>query len=247
MANNFSGDSDCVSVWNFESGAAFLEDSKGSNDLTNFSGVDVDTALFHQGNASGKWTAADLHKLYIIEGDLHADHPYKSSATHTFTVLYWYYMKQISVTSIFQKSNSPDYIHMMRHDTTVESIIGYTGAGHWESKVSGGDFTGKINQWYHFAFSFEAVTKAYHFRIWDDNLSAIHDDTTGNFTNDIFDNAGHFNIGAFEDSANNRLEGNLDEFVIFKRILTSDEIDEIRAGTFSGGVSGNALFMGSNF
>jgi hypothetical protein len=114
--------------------------------------------------------------------------------------------------------------------------IGYgTGGVSWEDHTFGTLMV--TGRWYHFAATFDDSTKAYLLRIWDDTASALlGTDLTGTATNNIYVGDGTMYIGA-RNGANQTYDGLLDELVYFNDILSTAEIDAIRAGTYVGGAS----------
>jgi hypothetical protein len=78
MANDFSGDSNCVALYNFESGA-LTTDSKGTNTLTNINTVQ-ESVDSKQGSGSADFEYADAECLKIDDGDLDAGYPFKTGS-----------------------------------------------------------------------------------------------------------------------------------------------------------------------
>jgi len=90
--NDFSGDTDCYAVWNFESGALDT-DSKGSNTYT-FTWItaaqQANTVDFKQGSASIDLELANDNLGIIDDGDLDAGFPLKSGDTNKeFSIVGW--------------------------------------------------------------------------------------------------------------------------------------------------------------
>ena len=94
---------------------------------------------------------------------------------------------------------------------------------------------------YHVGVAFQDSDRSYRIRIWDDNASDfLNSDITGNFTNNItIEDAPMFinNLEASETSGFG--DCRMDEIVVFKDVLSTSEIDQIRAGTYgaAGGIS----------
>jgi hypothetical protein len=86
------------------------------------------------------------------------------------------------------------------------------------------------DQWYHIGFTFSNSTKAWRIRVWDDTGSSVAE-TTGTATNVITATTAPVNIGG-QDTVS-QSNGYYDEVVVFNDILTTGEIDAIRAGTYS--------------
>lgn len=75
-------------------------------------------------------------------------------------------------------------------------------------------------------------------RIWDDNAGALLGgaEETGNATENISITAASVYVGAYQyGPANNTHDGLIDEVVIIPDVLSSDDIDLIRQGTYGAG------------
>ena len=77
MANDFSGDTNCVALYRFENGA-LTTDTKGTNTL-NVSGgsPEADTVNYQEGSASCLFDAAAHDAFSIADGSLDAGFPLK--------------------------------------------------------------------------------------------------------------------------------------------------------------------------
>jgi len=113
-----------------------------------------------------------------------------------------------------------------------EFSIGYNAGANEETFTD--TSTAIVNkQWYHVGCTYEASSKAWRIRVYDDNGESINESTgTGSQTMDantnndlcVF-NAGHWVL-------NTPFYGWYDEIVIFNDILTTNEIDQIRKGIY---------------
>lgn len=253
MSNNFSGDSDCVTLWNFDVDL-LLVDSKGTSTLSQVGGsgtVTVDTSNKKQGTASGEWKSGENDELRIADTDLDNNHPLKAGNPGTFSLCFFLYKPDDNDKAVLNKGLTPT-TRCLRINafTSVRFSIGHTGGNSWEDIAGGGDWSGNTPRWFHVGLTFDNSSKAYRLRVWDMTADALFDETTGTATNNINVEGGgdgRMSLGRDDGSTAGNWEGNLDEMVWFKDILTADEIDAIRAGTYNEGVAGNALFMGSNF
>jgi len=90
MANDFSGDSDCVAVLNEDSGFLYREElSDNDAYLTEYAGsgsVGTDTTNKKQGSASASFVAANTQMLYRTDANLAAGFPLKSGGGTTFSI-----------------------------------------------------------------------------------------------------------------------------------------------------------------
>lgn len=93
-----------------------------------------------------------------------------------------------------------------------------------------------INRWYHISLAFDGVNKTLAWRIWDATAGSVVASNNYTFTNELHVSGSSFAIGSagqFNSTAYTA-HGNIDEFVIFNTILSSDDIDLIRSGQYSG-------------
>jgi hypothetical protein len=117
--------------------------------------------------------------------------------------------------------------------------IGYNGGASWETISHATAMSTGV--WYHVGCTFDNSDKSYRIRVWDDNASTIlGSDKTGTATNNINVEDGFLVIGDTW-GGSPLLDGQLDEIVVFKDILTADEIDQIRGGTY--GASAGQLII----
>jgi hypothetical protein len=240
--NDFSSDGNCKAVWNVDNGA-LTTDSKGTNTLTN-SGMANDAVNFKQGDASADADAlGDI--LYCVDGDLDAGFPFKSGDA----------TKKVSVCGWFRTSGFPAAADRMitgkysaasggrswmvyckkNANWNLSLAIGYNSGD--SAEIVSHASTIATGIWYHFGITFDDSDKSYRIRIWDDNAGAIlGSDLTGTATNNMYAGTGLFHIGRCG-SASNCLGGEKDEVVVFNDILTTGEIDQIRAGTYGAAAS----------
>jgi len=81
MANDFSGDSNCVALYRFESGA-LTTDSKGSNTLTDVNTVNENTTDESEGACCAEFIIANNEYFKRSDSDLSADFPLKSGTSN---------------------------------------------------------------------------------------------------------------------------------------------------------------------
>lgn len=233
MANDFSADSNCVALYNFESGA-LTTDSKGGNTLTDNNTVGVDTSDYQQGAACASFNSSNAEYFTISNGDLDAGHPFKqSTANLTFSMAFWVKPASTGVsqglvggnetsdfgTCVFINTNNKISFQVRRAAST--GIMTFT---HDTALVA--------NRWYHVGVSWDNSTKAYRIRIWDGYNSQIlgTDKTgTGSYARSYTGNT--FYIGSTYGTAY-PLNGKIDEVVIFKDVKSAGNFDAIRAGTY---------------
>lgn len=236
MANDFSGDADCMALYDFESGNLTV-DSKGGNTLTNNGAVGEDLINFRQGACSADFTPNDW--FHIINGNLDANFPMKSGdANKKISVTFWIrFDAKAAWNTIVAMWNTGAAKREFRMGlggagNRFALDIGYAGGALGESKLDSTVVVGN-GKWYHVGITFQDSDKSYRIRIFDED-AATTTETTGNFTNNINVEDADFEIGRY--TAWGYINGRVDEVVVFKDILSAGEIDEIRQGIYGAGV-----------
>jgi hypothetical protein len=237
-ANNFASDGNCKALFRLESGA-LTTDSKGTNTLTD-SGGSADAVNYKEGSAS-YLTSSVNDQLYCADADLDAGFPLKNGDSN----------KKISVCvwvrcAGFPASDPRHIVHKGGNGTRSFLIgidcaaspdnqptlwIGYDSGNSYEEINFGTSMV--ANQWYHFGVTYQDSDKSYKIRIWDDTAGALLGgaEVTGTTTNNINVENAMWAIGS-DTYFNDSMGGQRDEVVVFDDILSSAEIDQIRAGTY---------------
>lgn len=256
MANDFSGDENCVALWKFESGA-LTADSKGTNTLLNYPGGSPteNTSDYKEGSCAANTTSAGESSkcFYIPDANLSAGFPLKSGDTvKKISVCGWFKYNTItnyggpfgkgdygnatqSLWSLFTFSDAR-WVSQMSHTDGDQSEILYLGTG---ANLA------QTGRWYHYGFTFDDSDKSWKLVVWDDTAGSKVVDASGNAVHNInVENASVrvSGVGSFaEINVLGPIEGLIDEIVVFKDILTATEIDKIRAGTY--GAAGRTSFI----
>ena len=232
MANDFSGDTNCIALWRMENGA-LTTDSKGTNTLTNY-GVTNSTAVYKEGSASSYNDALD-ERLNIVDANLDSGFPFKSGESNTeMSICFWFRVTGFPASAdryIMDKGGDPTRAFYLatKKATSWSLRFGITSDGTtWEQEIDHG-YALVINTWYHVGVTFKNSDKSYRIRVWDDTAGSLLGEVTGTATYAIATLAGLFEIG----HNGSALGGYKDEVVVFNDILTANEIDAIRAGTYS--------------
>jgi len=164
MANDFSGDANCVALWKFENGA-LLTDSKGTNTLTDFNTVVADTVNFKEGAASALFTPANLEMFYCLDGNLDAGFPLKNGdATKVFSVCMWFRAASDINCALFGKGASGTYsLHVEILGATDNNKLyiynGYNSGASVESVNHATSLTMDGSVWYHLGLVLDGVNK----------------------------------------------------------------------------------------
>ncbi len=245
--NDFSDDATCVALWRLESGA-LTTDSIGTNTLTN-TGVAADTSIFQEGAAAGRWVNTESDVLNATDASLDSGFPFKDGTSNLeITVCFWLWPQDVASTRyVFCKSGnaSPIRFFTIWYASSIHFRVGdgTTWAG---AKIHAGDWAGvgETDQWYHVGVTYKSSDTTYRVRVWDLEAGTTLDgqpDNTGTTGKECPVNTQPLEIGRLADSTSNDLNGRLDEIVVFNRILTADEIDTIRAGTFGAASAGQMI------
>jgi len=130
-------------------------------------------------------------------------------------------------------------------DTTVRPtiLIGYNGGASEEQVYASGPVMAQ-DKWYHCAYTYDGSSKAWKIRVWDEDAGTVTE-TTGTMVQTMNIESQTFYMDS-DASSQWPTKGNMDEVVIFNDVLTSDEIDQIRLGTYgapTGPIEGNAFQM----
>ncbi len=241
--NNFLADSNCVGLWSLETGAGQIVDTRGDNDFTIFDAPAEETTYYKEWSASADFETGDTDALYIEDTDLDSGFPGKvSGGSANLSICLWFRPESATGDdeTIFSKydPNGGNRSWRVKLEGDDGKIYLQTG------KDSGTDFqtnspaygTALTNaQWYHIGITLDSSDN-YRIRIWDDTVGDFLDfDATGTFTDPVsWTEASKVILGAqqADTSYSDWLDGMVDEVVVFKDILTTDEIDEIRNGSY---------------
>lgn len=255
--NDFSADADCVALWSFENGA-LTTDSIGSNTLTAQSTPAADLTNFKEKSASVELIQADGDYFTIADASLDAGFPGKSGdGGDKWSVTFWFRMQGdwvgagaiehyvLTKNAAFQNSFGAGYLYSAAaNEGSFRCYIGHNSGNSIETFDHATTITlaAHTNNWYHVGATFDDSDKSFRIRVYDNNASAIlGSDATGNTTNNWAPReAAKIIIGA-QTSEFSNVDHNIDELTVWKKVLTADEIDEIRQGIF--GAAGGAGLM----
>jgi len=244
IENDFAADENCVALWRMEDGA-LATDSRGSNTLTN-SGVAADTTNYREGEGSSLFDAAtDI--MSITDANLAAGFPMRGSdetPSRVFSACFWF--RPLTTDTSYNKFL---VAKRGRYSGYGFGVRLYNGKIVFEvSSASSGinyDITYSTyksvtaGRWYHVAVTLDA-DRNYRIRVWSDTAQIPLDvDKTGTLPyGDINVNTEPWCIGQSSWlQSSYAFAGNIDEVAVFKDVLTVEEIDAIRAGTYTGGPS----------
>jgi len=233
-ANNFLDDPDCAAWWRFEA-AAQTADSKGTNTLTAENTPDAEggAGLFKEGNYAARMNRSENERFYITDANLAAGFPLKNGdATKKFSCAFWYRPTTVPGASTYHGLVSKWYwggskvsFSILLENGQLRIAWGYgSGTSHenwFPCNISAG-------QWYHVGVALDGIAKTCTVRVWDDATQSAAT-YTHTFANELRITDASFYVGAEANGVNN-CDGRMDELVIFKDLLTVQEMDDIRQG-----------------
>jgi hypothetical protein len=237
MANDFSMDTNCKALWRFENGALTV-DSKGSNTLSVTGSPTANLVDFKEGGASADFELGSPDYYTVADASLDAGFPLKNGDTNKkISVCAWLRMESIPTFGInfFGKWGTGTRSLLCQITGTsggldFRILLGHNGGLSSETIIET-SIAALTGRWYHFGFTYQDSDKSWKLRIWDDTAGAIYYSNTGHTTNNINIENATLYVGGY---LSNSHDGEMDEVVVFDDILTNDEIDAIRAGTYSG-------------
>jgi len=254
MANDFSGDANCVALYKFESGA-LTTDSEGGNTLTNNNTVTEDAVNYKEGACSADFESGNNEYFNITDANLDAGFPLKNGdTTKIISVCGWIRPESDpGAMGIFAKwnytNNKRSLAIIIEAGNAIQIWNGYNSGASYETKTHGSSLTLDAAHWYHIGAVHDGVNKTIFVKIWDDTAgSQLGSNIDTTWTNETNVEDADLQIGSLED-ANYTFDGLMDEVVVFKDKLTEAEIDQIRAGTYgaAGGVAPTGALYGPLF
>jgi hypothetical protein len=260
-ANDFSGDANCIALYRFENNP--LHDYQGSNSLAIGGEPDIDAVDFKEGVSSADFESENNDRLAQYNVWLQTGFPGKSGDTNKkLSVCCWFKLESVA------GAYAPDYGYRSICGIIKQALYSWgvaisnsTGTNYARFRLgyNNGDSVEEITNtnrtistgvWYHLLVSYQNSDKSYRVRVYDTSNSTAYS-ATGNTTNNINVEAGVFEVGSAENQSVGEFDGRLDELVIFNDIVTTDEQDQIIAGTYDAGgapaVGGGATVYMGNF
>lgn len=233
MANVFTGDANCKALWRFEENAV-NEDSIGGNDFYFDYPEEVpqeDTTTYNEGACSARCEAYDLDPFEAYEGDeLDEDFPCQShSESKIISFAAWISLAASPENYQLESSNSIFYknrcfnLYVNQDSPYLDDgvhLVVYRSSSLWErfsilEEIPRGT-------WIHIGCAIDGDNQTYLIRYFDGSSAQSK---SGSLTGELYLSAYSFDVG-------DDLTGNIDEAVVFDRLLSADEFDAIRSGTF---------------
>ncbi len=238
----YGADANCVAHWPFDSDDPAADDI-GKNAWTASTGLMLDTTNYQTGTAAMRDTVSTSYGARLADADAGADFPLKvGDATKKISVCVW--VRPVAINSawpIFAKYatlKNTILISMAAPSKKPALYVGYNSGSSWEPLQADNPVFVE-GRWYHLGVTYDDSDKSYRIRCYDQTAAAVYE-KTGNATNNINIEDSSYQIGQ---NVAGYTYGAIDELVIFKDILTADEIDAIRSGTF-GASAGKGPLVG---
>jgi hypothetical protein len=236
--NDFGSEPNLQAAYDFESST--LADSKNGNDLTSvglmtgfpgFFGADGrDRKKGAIGAGFDRNFANGTPYFKIDDANLSAGFPLKSGdATKRISLCGWFkFTDTIWFSTLWSKAATSQFTFDAYVWPGLTLRFGYNNGA--SSQTIYDSFNAQVGRWYHIALTIDGLAKTYSIRIWDDTSQAIVRNTSGIFSNELYVGTAPFQIGATSGATWPNL-GYCDQHGVYNNVLTTAEIDEIRANT----------------
>lgn len=244
MANNWAGGRlTPVAVWGFNDaggGTVDPSDSVGGNDLTPVNTPGFNNADQFEGDGCTDLESTSSEKFTIADSSLDSGFPTKSGETNKkFSVCGFFQPESTSATiGLVGKYSSAggtrSWMLTINTSNQIQFFLGYNSGASFEV-VYTSTATFSAAGRYHYGLTFDDSDKSYKLVVWRFSDSSKIINASGNSTNNIAITTAQVEVGAANSSV---FDGLIDEVVVFDDILTTDEIDQIRAGTYGAGGGG---------
>jgi hypothetical protein len=241
--NDFSGDGNVVALWDMEETSGNRDDSVNSMELVDNNTVLYGTGDYYYGEDIESSNAAlfdsdNSEYLSITDANLHSDVPFKTGGDGIFSICFWYKKTtKSSFTGLVTKwDNTPSgggkSFMLQDHAGILRFMIGYNSGEDTETLSS--EYVFATRGWYHVAATFNDTTKAWTLRVWDDTSGSVVLNDSGTATNNMEITDTDFMVSGWlmNGTPSYFIDGMIDELVIFDDIIDTNQIDQIRNGSY---------------
>lgn len=236
MANNFASDTNCLAVFNFENGA-LTTDSKGSATLNAYNTPTADTVNFREGAASVLLVGASHQYFEITDANLPAGWPLKTGDTNLVVgVGLWFRPNSVTGNQCLIAKDTNSF------GTAYGIYLNGTTLYVTAPNVSINMGTVSIGNWYYVAlssssapYSGSGIGRRYYGYFFDvtNGIQTIKGGTSDSWG--MTANSAVFRIGGVGGQNSTwTFDGNIDEVVVFNRLVSMSEWVQIRKGVFGG-------------
>lgn len=251
-ANDFTGDSDFIALYNMESLATLRDDAIGAADmdLNSSNAPDVDLVDFKQGVGCGVFDSSNTEAMGIDSPDTAEDMPFKRNANRVGTLFCWFkpadFAANIILGGRYQAVVGGRAFFMgVTTSAEVRIAIGYSVGNSVEVHDLSQTLT--VDTWNHVAMSYDVADDSYHIRLFNGGDSTVYDVTgTTSNTMSLQGNTFDYSIGGAGNNASH-FNGRIDEFGFCKRIVVNDDIDDIRNGVYGASSTGQMIIISDTY
>ena len=236
--NDFSDDSDVLVHWRFEDGALTTNEKSGHTLVANGSPT-ADTTVYREGAASALLDSESSQYFSLADNMVAWNFPGKGA--DEFSIMGWFRFPDPLPDNLplFVKWSGTDVrtFHLHYDSRTACRLRFMIGHNDGESTefVHDGVYTPTTEDWLHIMLTYSRTDQAWKLRVWNDTTQEYVHDVSGTSTNTMSNAASPFWLGRHGFSASvgsDYLDGNMDEVVIFTRIVSNEDQDTIIAGTY---------------
>ena len=251
-AAGFSWSTAKIAEYRLEDGALGTDSSGAGNNLTVAAGFTADTTNYKQGSASADVNQSTTGVAYILDGDLSAGFPGKSSGGNSnFLVMGWARPDEVTTggmlaTKYYATAGARSWeIHISANFFRVYgSDDGATASINYIFSAANGGLDLSINTWYHFAFWIDETIGQYGMIIYEavaGEKKYSANLPTPDYDNELYDGAGAFGIGARWSGsvAYGSFNGKIDQVVVYtwtsgsgpSEVEIENQVSAVRGGT----------------
>ena len=238
MPNDFTQDPDISALWRFESANFRAATIGGCPDLSMYSTPTSDNATYAEGAGSVRISTGTARGLYLPDANLPANFPLKASGSTIGSICFRFRIASSDqYRSIFGKGHLTNYTN-----GNLYAVLNGSRRfeAKWQYSITTADtfdtgFLPAINTWYDVGITFHGPNRTIHIRIRNESDQSVNNyDRTFSEGRTLYNADTYaFALGS-NYSTRSAINGWLDEFVVFNRLLTDTEIDQIAAQIFPG-------------
>lgn len=238
--SGLSTDANLVARWKLDDGA-LVTDTSGDNDWTTNTTVTADTSDKKEGDASGFWEDSNNDYMEQTDAELDADFPLKNGVSGDWSVSFWVYPTQDVANG--------DYNYILYKNTSSPNrslfiaLYGDSGAEYIRVAISttGEDFTGTNHgsdlaledpdYWIYVTVTWNETDDDLKVRIYNASCTQIGSELTVDLAANMNRNSVNLTMGG-DTGGGNSLDGNIDEMLVFKDIISDAESQSLCGGTY---------------
>jgi len=241
-------DANCVGLWNMETITASEADASQNSNTLLAGNATLDNSIYVQGAGSADFSS--LLGMYRDDTDLSSDFPFKYGTTNkVISVCAWFRLDDFEKTQVIAAKWASDSTPPIRGWWLLAGASGNLAfqidADGEAADPETASITHTLNTsiWFHVGMTYREDTKAWTLRLYDSNDTTVYSNSGTFADGGVWLSDVPFFVGSMSDaraltSLWYPIDGKIDEVAIFNDILTADEIDEIRQGTYGATAAG---------